>query len=355
MRQIPKLPTREIRRSGLVLLLLLLLGLNGCGSQNLNEGKERQSDQLPAGNREEVLRLSLATAAEVDSEEMTRRMSDFTDGGIQLLVYGAGLLGGDDTIIQGARIGTISIVYGSTAGQVDAVSQLAFLDIPYLFQDVERANDILNGPLMEWMQPYYQEAGLQLLSWNCNSFRNLTSRTPIYAAEDLRGWYLRIMDNQYHQVFWSRFGALPVVIPFEDLQYALKMGKVEGQENSIFAVTNSGLYTGQSYLIMTEHLPQISTYVMNLEQYQALSPGQQQQLSEFFQMLSQESTARQDLQVSETMAFLRDQAGLEIIYPSDAFLQELYSGRETVMNRVEQALGSELLEEFLTVVQSSAG
>lgn len=307
------------------------------------------SSSTPEQPSEPALELSWATTTVMDVEEADD-MWDFSGHTIRLKLYPAGMLGGDSDIAQAVQIGTVSCIQSTPSGQIDIVPQLALLDIPYLFPDAQLGNDHMEGVLRDWFQPYYNQAGLQLLDWRICGYRHLTCRYPVTTVQDLAGLSLRTMDNPYHQTFWRSLGALPTGVPFEDLHYALKMSKIDGQENALGAIVNSKLETGQHFLIPTRHLPHIFAYVMNLDQYQALTAQQRDLVGRYFTQKAEDAAADCTQKEKEQLTQLTGSGGLELLSPSQTFLAELYRGRQAVVERLRQDLGSELVEEFLSLM-----
>ena len=70
-------------------------------------------------------------------------------------------------------------------------------------------------------------------------------------------------------------GATSIPLVFSELYMALSQDTMDAQENSIYNLVSSNLGEVQKYVIFTYHAPMVSSYVMNKEQYDALTEEQQ--------------------------------------------------------------------------------
>ena len=258
----------------LCFLLAVLIGLCGCQNTVPPESESETSVE----SEEKPLRLSVATTGTWTNvvrgkvfRKYSEKLKEWSGGHLQMELFDGGCLGNDRDLTAGVQLGTLCIINSCPAYQIDAVPQAALLDAPGIFTSVEQYNTLMESGYMDVMQKYYNDAGLQLLTSFAYTFRQMSSNKPVYTIEDLKGLRVRTMENKYHEAYWNALGATSFPLVFSELYIALRQGNMDAQENSIYNLETSSLGEVQDYVIFTYHSPMVSSYVMNKEQYDALS------------------------------------------------------------------------------------
>jgi len=75
-------------------------------------------------------------------------------------------------------------------------------------------------------------------------------------------------------------GTACIALPLPEVFTALEQGVADAQENFLFNTYASGFYELQNYIIETNHMLSTSTWMINADAYNALSPQDQQLISE---------------------------------------------------------------------------
>ncbi len=91
------------------------------------------------------------------------------------------------------------------------------LDVPTLFHQ---------WGLAEIWEAEYKKVGVQWLSAGSWDPCNFATKTPINSLEDLKG--KRVFTFPTAGRFLSRFGVVPVTLPWEDIEVALQTGELDG-------------------------------------------------------------------------------------------------------------------------------
>jgi tripartite ATP-independent transporter DctP family solute receptor len=312
-----------------------------------------------------AVRISMASAANLEGtcwEKITnkyiQKLAEWSEGGLILDFYHSGQLGGDVEILEGVQLGSISILRGATSPQIRLIPELALLDIPYLFSSLEVCNEVLAGEFKDFIQNYYNNAGLQLLNCKAHSFRELGSRKPIRSIADFRDLNIRTMENEYHMAFWKALGANPVPLAFGEVYIALQQGMLDAQENPESVLKRAHLSEVQKYIVMTHHVPFINTYVMNKTQYDALSEENRALLMRFINELNAEEAKSSTLENEQALETDRDTSGMkaigmEVIEPDAAMAAALKKANESVIELLRQNLSPELVDRFLAIVKAA--
>lgn len=157
------------------------------------------------------------------------------------------------------------------------VPELAVLDFPFLFEDRESYYRLLEGPYGDYVREKLREHDLRLLAFWDNGFRHFSNaiREVVY-PEDLKGLSIRVMSGENTGLLYEHFGAHPKVISFLQMPQMLRLGVVNGAENTVINYYDENLMGIQPYLTLSYHSLMIYTFLMSESYYQSLSPEMQE-------------------------------------------------------------------------------
>ena len=295
--------------TALTLALSLALSLTACGGGNDSPSGGGASNSSSGGSNGgastattteivddttglkipcEPIELSMGCSGTVEGtimgdalDKYLAELKEWTDGNFVINFYPSGQLGGDVELIEGAQMGSVDIFNGAPTSQVGLIPELAVLDISGLYDNVDDCNSVLNGGFTDLIEPYYNNAGLHVLGMFATDFRITSSNDPINSMDDLKGLNIRTQENKYHMEFWRQLGANPTPLAFGELYIALQQHMMDAQENPWASYVGAKLCEVQNYMTFTNHIPFVSTYIMNNAKYQSLSDAQKQALNQF--------------------------------------------------------------------------
>ncbi|MDR7377569.1 tripartite ATP-independent transporter DctP family solute receptor [Rhodoferax ferrireducens] len=234
-----------LRRTALATLAALAFGATGAAlAQDIKPriirfgyGLNEQSNQ--------------GRAAKVLAEAVEKA----SGGKMKLRAIGAAALGPDTQMQQALVGGAQEMMVGSTATLVGITKEMALWDTPFLFNNAQEADAVLDGPIGQKVMAKLQEKGLVGLVYWENGFRNLTNnKRPITKLEDMDGVKLRVMQNEVFLNSFKSLGANAIPLPFSELFSALETKAVDGQENPFNTIVSSKFYEVQKYLSVTNHV-----------------------------------------------------------------------------------------------------
>lgn len=237
--------THLIRRTVLATVTALALGAAGSGfAQDIKPrlirfgyGLNEQSNQ--------------GRAAKVMAEAIEKA----SGGKMKLRAIGAAALGPDVQMQQALIGGAQEMMVGSTATLVGITKEMALWDTPFLFNNAQEADAILDGPIGQKVMDKLEEKGLVGLVYWENGFRNLTNnKRAVTRLEDMEGIKLRVMQNEVFLSTFRTLGANAIPLPFSELFSALETKTVDGQENPFNTILSSKFYEVQKFLSVTNHV-----------------------------------------------------------------------------------------------------
>ncbi len=200
-------------------------------------------------------------------------------GKMKIRAFGAASLGSDVQMQQALIGGAQEMMVGSTATLVGITKEMALWDTPFLFNNAEEADAVLDGPIGQKVMDKLQDKGLVGLVYWENGFRNLTnSKHPVARLEDLDGIKLRVMQNNVFLESFKTLGANAIPLPFSELFSALETRAVDGQENPFNTILSSKFYEIQKYLTVTNHVYSPWIVTVSKKYWDGLSKAEQKVL-----------------------------------------------------------------------------
>ncbi len=186
---------------------------------------------------------------------LATEIEKLSGGKMKLRAIGAAALGSDVQMQQALIGGAQEMMVGSTATLVGITKEMALWDTPFLINNAQEADAMLDGPVGDAVRNKLEEKGLVGLVYWENGFRNLTNSKRVVAKlEDLDGIKLRVMQNNVYLDSFKSLGANAVPLPFSELFSALETKAVDGQENPYNTILSSRFYEIQKYLTVTNHV-----------------------------------------------------------------------------------------------------
>ena len=157
-------------------------------------------------------------------------IAKLSGGKMKLRAIGAAALGSDIQMQQALIGGAQEMMVGSTATLVGITKEMTLWDTPFLFNNAQEADAVLDGPLGDRVRAKLEEKGLIGLVYWENGLRNLTnSKHAVDKLEDLNGIKLRLMQNNVFLDSFKTLGANAIALPFSELFSALETKAVDGQ------------------------------------------------------------------------------------------------------------------------------
>lgn len=170
--------------------------------------------------------------------------------------------------------GDLTWCYFSTAYLGDTVPLLNALEVPFLFDSLQKAHTALDGPFGAALSEATEAVtNYEVLGYWDNGFRHFTNRLrPVRCPEDVAGMSVRVQPNDVHEALISCWGGAPVAVELSAGVAMIREGQVDAQENPL---ANSAAYgVDHRHITMTAHLYGARGLYANAEQLAAMPPEQ---------------------------------------------------------------------------------
>ena len=210
---------------------------------------------------------SWGRAAVVFKEELEK----LTGGKIGVDVHHAGALGKVRETMEMVRMGTLETALGGVAHIQRHIPELGITVLPFLWKDLQRLFEVLDGPLGKELDKRLLAAGYHNLGYFDNGFRHVTNnRKPIRSVDDLKGLKIRTLPTPVHIAFFKALGAAPTPMDWTELFEALRTGVVDAQENPPAMVYTAKFQEVQKFYSLTAHVNEVGAFVMSKIFYEKL-------------------------------------------------------------------------------------
>lgn len=251
--------------------------------------------------------------------KLAQEVDKASNGQVKIQLFPASQLGSEVEQWEAVATGLQHMTIGGSAFKWD--SRFTLLDIPYAVKDLSHLRRVWAGPVGEdFTRTLIQKGNMRVLgAWYYGTRQLTTSKKPVRTPADMKGFKLRIPDIEAHRVAWTAIGAHPTPIAFSETYMALRTGTVDGQENPLASIGAMKFHEVQKYLVLTNHVTQALTLVVNEKFYQGLPANIQQLLRK---AVADVTPYQEDLEYQAQKKWLKTftDAGMEVIEPNvDAF------------------------------------
>jgi tripartite ATP-independent transporter DctP family solute receptor len=242
-------------------------------------------------------------------------------GEIKINVFPQSQLGGEVKMIQGARTGGLDMFITAQAPLTNTVKAYSLFDMPYLFDSVDQANKVLNGPVGKEFLDMLPKYNLVGLGWLSVMERNVFSSKPIRGDKDMAGMKLRVMQSPGYVKAYESFGAQPTPMAYGDVYMALQQGVVDGADTSPDQfVMDKFVEVSKFYNITKVHyLPAL--LIVGKPTWDKLSDSHRKILQEAATEALTESRAYYKKSYADSIANMK-KAGVQVVEPDVAGLKQ---------------------------------
>ncbi|MHB8170990.1 MAG: TRAP transporter substrate-binding protein [Thermincolia bacterium] len=270
---------RIMQKGFMVLALGGLLVLSGCGTTE--EPKKEAESTKPTVE----LKLGHVTQAihpyHLSADAFAKKAAEKSQGRIKITIFPTRQLGDDKQQLEAIIAGTQNMGLISASQFASYTPVLAGLQLPWLIDDYDTYDKVLHSEVTKKMLVTLEKNNLKGLAIYEGGIRDiLTKDKKIIVPADLKGMKLRVPPSEVLKDWALAVGAIPVPLPYSEVYNALQTGMVDGVEMNPSSVYTEKFYEVAKYLLDTNQFPFPSVLIMNLQDWNKLSPEDQKILLE---------------------------------------------------------------------------
>ena len=341
----------------LAVCLVFVLVLAGCtGAATPTPTAPGETPQPASGGDEILVRLafenSLNEPIGVALQHWRDLLNDM-DVGLRAELFPDSQLGSKTEVIDSMLLGEAVITLADGAFYADyGVPDFGIVFGPFLFNNWEEAWTLTQSDWYAEQVAALEERGLTLLTSNWQyGARHLLTTMPIHTVDDLQGVRVRVPGNQIQALGFDALGAAATGMPLGDVYQALQTGVVDGVENPLSVLYGRGFQEVTSYLILTGHVHNFTTWVTSADWFATLTPEQQDALrTSMYQAGIYNNVLAEQADITYLQAL--EDAGITVTLPSPEVLEgfrerarsfydlgDTFGWSEGLYERVLQAMG----------------
>lgn len=200
-----------------------------------------------------------------------------TNDEVTVTVYPASQLGGVAEMVDGIKMGSISMGHHDFASLARLVPEVAVFNAPFIYRDGAHAlaaTDPATSPALQAINEKLVEQGVRIIGRIYRGDRQISSNFPVKSPADLAGKPFRAVPLELWVSMVKGFGAIPTPVEVAELPTALMTGVVVGQENPLTMIAANNLNEVQSHISMTGHMRAVLAVFVNEEVWQSLTEEQ---------------------------------------------------------------------------------
>jgi tripartite ATP-independent transporter DctP family solute receptor len=215
----------------------------------------------PGWAAEFTYKLGHSTPAEhpfsVRLTEVAADVLEKTGGRLEIQLFPASQLGGDNDLLSQVRSGAVEFFPGAGLILASVLPVTAIDGMGFAFPSYDKVWAAVDGDLGAYVANQIRtQTNLVPMDrvWDLG-YRQITNNVrPVVKADDLNGLKLRVPGAPALVSLFEGLGVAPVSMQFGEVYTALQTGVVDGQENPFATIDAGKFYEVQKYLANSNHV-----------------------------------------------------------------------------------------------------
>jgi len=151
--------------------------------------------------------------------------------------------------------GVLTLGYQSSSYLTDRVPALGFVDLPFLFDQRDKARTAMDGALGQFLAGAIEDrVNYRILGWFENGFRQISNRLrTVRAPADLKGMRMRVLPSEVQAKTFELLGCIALRWDLTEAIAAIKAGTIDAQENPFANTVTYGVHNFHRFHTVTNH------------------------------------------------------------------------------------------------------
>ncbi|PLT30626.1 TRAP transporter substrate-binding protein [Peribacillus deserti] len=345
---------KNMKRAILGVLLPSMVLLGACGNNGEGSVKTNATGKTE-GIQERTIKAGIGNNENHPQGQGMKKFKELVEeksgGKMKVQNFFDASLGDDLNMTKALQAGTQEITNPSTSPLVGMIPEFGIFDFPFVFNNEEEADAVLDGPVGQKLMDKLPEQGLIGLAYSENGFRQLTnSKHAVKTAEDFKGLKIRTMQNEVHLDAFKKLGANPSPMAFSEVFTALESKTVDGQENPLSTIKSQKYNEVQKHLSLTKHVYTPFIMLVSKKFWDKLSEEEQGILREAAQ---EAGKYQREVSRKENEIAIKDleKAGMKINEVSDEEREKMKKMIQPVNDKYAEKFGTELVDEMMAELE----
>jgi tripartite ATP-independent transporter DctP family solute receptor len=213
-----------------------------------------------------IMRVATPTSNDPQTHEMDlfkKAVESNSQGKIEVQLFPSCQLGSNAQMLQGLQAGTIHGLLEPTAFLGGFSDVLTLIDLPYFFENVWTASDLLNSPAGDSLRAYLEGRGLVAAAFYPYGDRNLLLKFPVANMDDFKGKKIRVMGAKVLQNEIKAWGGAGIPMDVPELYTALQQGVIDGLESAAQFFYMLKYFQVAGYIFTEPQGAEVTIFMMN--------------------------------------------------------------------------------------------
>lgn len=226
------------------------------------------------------------------ADEAAKAIDQATQGRHKVRVFPASQLGGVSEMVDGIRMGSISMGHHDFASLARIVPEVAVFNAPFIYRDAThalRATDPDSPAVAAINEKLVKDGGVRIIGRIYRGARHISAKFAVKSPADLANKPFRAVPLELWVSMVKGFGAIPTPVEVAELPTALMTGMVVGQENPLTMINANKLYEVQSHVSLTGHMHSVLAVFINEPVWQGLPEADRKAIKTALNQKAEES------------------------------------------------------------------
>ncbi len=279
-----------------------------------------------------------------------------SQGDITVEVFPWGQLGGERSMANQVKNGSLHIAAVTADVLGDFIPELNILELPFIYPDRTAAHRVIDDKeVKERISKLCDAQGFIFIGYAEAELRDITnSRRPVKTPDDLRGMKIRTIQAPIFIDTFKALGANPTYLPSQEIYHALKQGAIDGQDNPLATAVFMKFFEVNKYATLLNHILTVRLVVVNKKYWETLSPEQQRIFGEAAEI--QTRVNREESAKNMAEAFVKAKTQLvEIAGLTGAERDAFRKAVKPLLNKYRNICGADWYDFFMSKVDPLSG
>lgn len=252
-----------MKRLMTVIALLIVLGIPAVFASGQAEGEEIVLVGATMVPEDHVYTRALMKFKEL--------VEEYYDGDVTIQVSHSGELGEErdffEFMMDGTAVDFAIVSPGHIANWDD---QFAFLDTPFLWEDVDHWKSGMESTAFEPLEENVRDLGVRILGYAGGGQRNLILDKEVGSVADLPSVKMRVQGSPIQARVFDAVGVQATPMDYLEVYNAIKTGVIDGLENEASSLITMKFYEVAPNVILTSHTITIRPLCFSEERFAEL-------------------------------------------------------------------------------------
>lgn len=231
-------------------------------------------------------RIRLATLAPKGTSyyqillEMGEKWRQAPDGGVSLVIYPDGVMGGEDAMVRRMRVGQIQAALVTSVGLAEIDDSItAIQSMPMVFRSLDEL-DYVTGKMAPLLEKRFLDKGFVILFWADSGWIRFFAKRPALHPGDFQKLKVFTWAGNSKQVdIMKAAGYHPVPLEPADILTGLQTGLIDAVPSTPFYALAGQFYSPAPHMLEVEWAPLVGAAVITKAAWDALPPKTREALA----------------------------------------------------------------------------